>query len=357
MKILHILYSGIGGVFNVVDTLIKNPDDRHDGVIYVGPKLSKNSLSHKKLLKRNFFYIKTIKYLTALYVVGIFKKIKKFKPEIIVLHNYHILPCLISKLIYKHKIIYVDHKPLETKSFKDFFIIFFFQYFIDIYVALNEENFIYIKKKIFSKNKVKKIYNGVELNYFKSNLNKKFYPLKIGMAGRMNNTKLQSIMINVTQSLLRKNINIYCYFAGSGENINYLKKLVTKKNKKKIIFSGSLSQSELKKWFNKINLYVQSSKGEGMSISILQAMSMGIPVMGSNVSGIKNLKYPSKLYKMVFSNNEQDLEKKIMNFFFTHQNIKNKIISEQTLYLNNFSSIKMRNNYNFVFKKLLKKSL
>ena len=94
-----------------------------------------------------------------------------------------------------------------------------------------------------------------------------------------------------------------------------------------------------------------------MSISILQAMSMGIPVMGSNVSGIRNLKYPSKLYKMVFSNNEQDLEKKIMNFFFTHQNIKNKIISEQTIYLNNFSSTKMRNNYNFVFKKLLKKSL
>ena len=56
------------------------------------------------------------------------------------------------------------------------------------------------------------------------------------MAGRMNNTKLQSIMINVTQSLLKKNINIYCYFAGSGENINYLKKLVTKKNKKKLYF-------------------------------------------------------------------------------------------------------------------------
>ena len=34
-----------------------------------------------------------------------------------------------------------------------------------------------------------------------------------------------------------------------------------------------------------------------MSTSILQAMAMDIPVMGSNVSGIKNLKYPNKKKK------------------------------------------------------------
>lgn len=354
MKVLHILYSGIGGVFNVVDSLINDEIDKKDSTIYIGPNLSRNSFQHKKLLKNNFFYIKTIKYLTVFYFVKIFNKIKKFQPDVIVLHNYHILPCLISKFIFNQKIIYVDHKPFELKRIKDFIIIFFFQFFIDSYVSLNNDNYNYLKKIVFSKKKIKKISNGVDLKYFSSKLEKNFFSLKLGMAARMNNTKLQNILINAVQSLIKKNVNITCYLAGYGENFNNLKKLVSKNNRKKIIFSGSLNQVQLKKWYNKINLYVQASKGEGMSISILQAMAMGIPVMGSNVSGINNLKHPSRSNKMIFANNENDLEKKILNFFELNFKLKKRIISEQKKYLNkNYSEDKMRKRYYNLYKDLI----
>ena len=44
----------------------------------------------------------------------------------------------------------------------------------------------------------------------------------------------------------------------------------------------------MKLWYKKLNLYVHATNGEGMSISILEAMSMKIPVIGSNVMGVNN---------------------------------------------------------------------
>ena len=51
MRVAHILFSGVGGVFNVVSSLIKDKDKKYAG-IYVGPQLSKDFLNHKKFLKK-----------------------------------------------------------------------------------------------------------------------------------------------------------------------------------------------------------------------------------------------------------------------------------------------------------------
>jgi glycosyltransferase involved in cell wall biosynthesis len=353
MRVLHILYSGIGGVFSVVDSLIKNSNFNTNGTLYIGPNLSKDTLKHKNILKKNFFFVKTKKFFTSLYFFNIIFRIYKFNPQIIVLHNYQIFPCTLVKIFLRKKLIYVDHKPLKLKNFKDFLIINFFQFFIDHFVVLNKENYNYIKKKIFNKNKISKIYNGIDLKYYKSKTKKKYKTLRVGMAARLNNTKSQDILINAIQSLIEKKIKVLCYLAGDGENINNLKKILMKNNKKKIIFSGALDQSELKRWYKKINLYIQASKGEGMSISIFQAMAMGIPVMGSDVTGINNLRHPSKSYNMIFKNNPKDLENKILNFFKSKSSTKNRIIKEQAKYLkNNFSNDLMNKKYEKLYKYL-----
>jgi len=353
MRVLHILYSGMGGVFSVVDSLIKNNDLNTSGVLYIGPNLSKDTLKHQNILKKNFFFVKTKKFFTSLFFFNTIFRIYTFNPQIIVLHNYQIFPCVLVKFFLRKKLIYVDHKPLKLKNFKDFLIINFFQFFIDHFVVLNNENYFYVKKKLFNKNKISKIYNGIDLKYFKSKTKKKYQTLSVGMAARLNDTKSQDILINAIQSLIKKKIKILCYLAGDGENINNLKKILKKNNKKKIIFSGALDQSELKRWYNKINLYIQASKGEGMSISIFQAMAMGIPVMGSDVTGINNLKYPSKSSNMVFKNNPKDLENKILNFFKSKNSIKNRIIKEQTKYLNNnFSNDLMNKKYEKLYKSI-----
>ena len=125
MRITHILYSGTGGVFKVVDSIIKDKKKIHS-VISVGPKLSENFLITKKKLKKNYFFVKTKKHFSVLFFINIFFNLLKFKPQIIVLHNYQILPCILSKLFLNNKIIYVDHTPEKLKSNKDRFLCRFF---------------------------------------------------------------------------------------------------------------------------------------------------------------------------------------------------------------------------------------
>ena len=352
MRITHILYSGTGGVFKVVDSIIKDKKKIHS-VISVGPKLSENFLITKKKLKKNYFFVKTKKHFSVLFFINIFFNLLKFKPQIIVLHNYQILPCILSKLFLNNKIIYVDHTPEKLKSNKDRFLCRFFHLLIDSFVVLNDTNYTILSKDYkIDKSKIIKIPNGI--NLFKSHKSKKNNIINIGMAGRLNSTKHFDILIKSVQSLLDKNIKIRCILAGDGEEKQELKKLILNKYKKNFTFSGNLDQKKLNSWFKKIDLYVQASKGEAMSISILQAMQHSIPVMGSNVGGINNLEYPNSKDQMLFENTTQDLEKKILNFLKFKKKKRNLIIKNQLNYLrNNFSEKKMIENYSDLFEKII----
>ena len=61
------------------------------------------------------------------------------------------------------------------------------------------------------------------------------------------------------------------------------------KVKSKVVFKGFLNDKQLKNWFNNIDLYAHASSGEAMSTAILQAMSMGLPIIASNVNGIRDI--------------------------------------------------------------------
>jgi glycosyltransferase involved in cell wall biosynthesis len=355
MKVAHVLFSGVGGVFNVVNSLIKDKDKKYAG-IYVGPKLSNDFLSHKKILKNNFYYVKTIRFLSSFFFPLVAINLIKFRPDIIVLHNYQILGCILAKLFINVKIIYVDHTPLALKSYKDKIIIKCFNNFIDKFVVLNNENLTFFYKKLrVNKEKIVKIYNGISVSSKKKiNKNKK-QVFTVGMAGRLNNTKHFDILIDSIQSILNRNIKIKCLIAGEGENEAELKNKVIKKNKNKIIFCGLLDQKKLENWYKKLDLYVQASKGEAMSISILQAMLMKVPVIGSNVSGIKNLQYPNSSDSTLFLNKAYDLENKIISFIKMKKKKKEKIINKQLIYVNrNFTEKMMLSKYNNIYNSLLK---
>ena len=355
MRVIHSLYSGVGGVYSVVDSLIKDKEKKIiNGTLYFGPNISKDCLKHKSILKNNFFYTRTIKYLSLLLTFNVAYKLIKFKPDIIVLHNYQIFPVLILKLFYKSKVIYVDHTGIKYKGFRDNFILKFFNNFINKFIVLNNKNFDYLNNIcLIPRSKITKIENGINLKFFKKKNHLKKKELIIGMASRIANTKHHSLLIDTVQSLIEKKINLKCLMAGDGELTSFLKKKVLKKNKKKIVFNGELDQKRLKKWFHKINLYVQATKTEAMSISIFNAMAMDIPVMGSNVNGINNLEYPNKKDKMLFENNSKDLEKKIINFMKMKKKNLDKLINNQKKYvLKNFSDESMIIKYKKIYNSL-----
>ena len=141
------------------------------------------------------------------------------------------------------------------------------------------------------------------------------------MASRINNKKNHELIIDTFNSKKIRNMNFYCYFAGDGEKVEYLKNKVKNLSlENKIFFLGNLKKDDLDRFYKKLDLYVQASKGEVLSMSILEAFNQQVPVLGSNVEGIKNFLKPSKNIGILFENTQKSLENKI--FFFHKLNKK-----------------------------------
>tara|TARA_B100000787_G_scaffold166287_1_gene151302 strand:+ start:455 stop:1030 length:576 start_codon:yes stop_codon:yes gene_type:complete len=132
----------------------------------------------------------------------------------------------------------------------------------------------------------------------------------IGMAARMTNDKCHDLIIDMVKNnhifFLKKKIKFL--FAGHGTLYEkHKKKVKDLKISSLIVFSGFLGENEMIKWYKHLTIYVHISKDETTSTSILQAMSMSLPVIASNIGGNKHLlKKIENKYNIILTNNDID---------------------------------------------------
>jgi glycosyltransferase involved in cell wall biosynthesis len=123
--------------------------------------------------------------------------------------------------------------------------------------------------------------------------------MKITLTGALNvGYKGQDVLLRAV-SILDDNIkrNIELYFAGVGSTervIEYAKKLKLFSN---IKFIGRLPHADLLEQYRTMSLYVHPSFKEGLPRVILEAMSMGCPVLGSRTAGIPEIVKAEYLHK------------------------------------------------------------
>lgn len=124
--------------------------------------------------------------------------------------------------------------------------------------------------------------------------------LKISLLGGFDtNYKGQELLLKAV-SLLDLNCrdNIELYFAGKGNGKWIYKKALDLGVESNVKFVGSLAErEEVNRLLLETSLYVQPSLTEGMPRSIIEAMAMGCPVLGSNVGGIPDLVPTKFLHK------------------------------------------------------------
>jgi glycosyltransferase involved in cell wall biosynthesis len=356
VKVLHILYSDLGGTFDVVHSIVKKNLNSNwtDQILLTGPVLYDSYKSRISKLKISMEYVKTIRFLPFLFWLIIFLRIKKFKPDIIMLNNNQIFPSIFYKLIYRKKIVFIDHNAYFVhKKISNRIIDIILKYFFNFIITVSKKNYNYYLKKIKIKKNLKFINNGVDINFF--SLNKKIKSNKqfcIGMAGRINEMRLQELII---KSLIKINKNnIILTFAGYGPKISMLKKIIKDHYlENQINFEGRLDNFQLKKWFNKIDLYIQASRGEAMSISVLQAFAASVPVLASRVTGLKEIINEKKKIGFFFDNNVTSITKKIISIMGLNKNNIKKIINKQKNYVKKyFSEEKMFLEYKKIIQNL-----
>jgi len=152
----------------------------------------------------------------------------------------------------------------------------------------NAEREFAIANHIIKPDKAVTIYNGIELPILE---NKNLFNnenILIGSCSRFWEQKNIIDTIKVAIDVCKKNENIHFTFIGDGELYNTVEKMVNESGfKNRIKLPGW--QNNAIEWLLKFDVFLLYSKWEGLPLSILEAMSCGLPVVASDINGNNEL--------------------------------------------------------------------
>jgi len=149
-------------------------------------------------------------------------------------------------------------------------------------------------KKIIQDDLKKKsvmIPNGVNLERNESNKKIKLEGAQnILFWGRISPEKGVDLLIHSAKFVLEKNPMCHFYIIGDGPELKSIKKLSENLGiQKNIHYTGFLSYEEIVKYANSADITVFPSKFENSPISILEAMSIGKPIVSTDIGGIPEI--------------------------------------------------------------------
>ena len=101
--------------------------------------------------------------------------------------------------------------------------------------------------------------------------------------------KGEQYFIRAMRELKKRGIIVKFEIVGPGSE-DYLKKEAELYGvADQVIFLGAKKKEEVFNWLKTIDVYIQPSKQEGLPRSVIEAMSVGCPCLGSNIAGIPEL--------------------------------------------------------------------
>jgi glycosyltransferase involved in cell wall biosynthesis len=129
--------------------------------------------------------------------------------------------------------------------------------------------------------------NGIELpkKYHRNSVDNKFLS-----ASRLSKIKNIDLIIEAFVEARKKSNDIELYIAGNGSEERKLIKIVNiLKANSYIHFLGNLTHDEIKKYYIDSSVLLVASQRESFGLSIVEAMSYGLPVIAFNAPGVREI--------------------------------------------------------------------
>jgi len=300
MKIVHVISTcGAGGAEVFVKELIKQLKFiGHDVELWVMSRVIDTDLVNEQVLNFEKLFISElnsydipVKFLNKRLHKDWIKTTRnlreqyyRFKPEIVHAHlesvTFHVVKAFSSKTNIVQTIhSSVIHYPFLQKMY--------LQKSISRYVAIsNKVRSILINSLNLKPEKIVTIYNGIDLNKFKINRKNNTEVKKIISIGRLTKAKDYPNLFKAVDKLIQKlnNQNIplpSVNIVGTGEMENELKALTKKMNLDHMVSFLGVRQ-DIPELLKESDIYVMSSEWEGLSISLIEALASGIPIVATN---------------------------------------------------------------------------
>lgn len=161
-----------------------------------------------------------------------------------------------------------------------------------------------------------------------------------------------------TLAVLPKDIKVYWHHVGDGPEKNKLcqmaKKLLSSKENVKWKFWGYIPNKDIERVFHtiKAQLFITISSSEGLPVSVQEAFAMGIPAIGTDVGGMRELIVDNETGFLLQSDPNNGEIIKAIKMFHDMSEIERKKMSDKAYRLWNKNFDAKKNAKNFV--KILK---
>lgn len=198
--------------------------------------------------------------------------------------------------------------------------------YTDTLITINEEDYNLAKRK-FKAKEIEHIHGiGVDEDRFnfdisdveKNKIREKFAITSkdylILYAAELNDNKNQGMLIEAMKTLVKEIPNIKLMLVGSGVNKEkYEREINLNKLDKNILLLGY--RTDVPELLKIADLYVSTSKREGLPINIVEAMISGLPIVATNSRGQRELVQDGKNGYVVEINDVNGLIQKIKNIY------------------------------------------
>tara|TARA_A100001037_G_scaffold136417_1_gene123545 strand:+ start:16294 stop:17475 length:1182 start_codon:yes stop_codon:yes gene_type:complete len=323
-------------------------------------------MSIPELTNEHSLKLKDLKALLKIYLI-----IKKYKPEIVHTHTAKagLIGRIAAHLALTPKIIHTYHGHVLHGYFskpKTYLL-----RLMEKFLALITDSLIVVSDKIKTElinYKISKpakfniIKLGFNLNPFlnnhhlknklKENLELPYDSNLIGIVGRMVPIKNHKLFIEAASQIIAKKENTYFLIVGDGPLRKSIENLTYKLNiNKNTFFTGW--RNDLPLIYASLDILVCSSDNEGTSVSVIEAMASGCPVVTTSVGGHPDIIDEGNNGYLIEPQNTDTLANKILEIL----NNPNKSLrlgeNARTDAKNNFSYDRLINDVQKHYKKLL----
>lgn len=158
------------------------------------------------------------------------------------------------------------------------------------HITISEFNKRYLLDKFgIAPDKIKVIHCGIDFQTINQKMKNTDANIILSV-GRLDKQKGFDNLIKACLELKKLNIAFQCLIIGDGIEKTNLSKLIENLELTNNIFlRGSMIQTEVLDLLSTSKLFVLASRSEGIPVSLMEAMAVGVPVIGPKVTGVGEL--------------------------------------------------------------------